>query len=123
MAEINATLVMGLFERITGEQRDELYADLVNRSVAKVNRMLRVDTLTSEQEGRCEYAAAAEAVYQYALEGASCQSFVMSENGAVKKGAVSPVTIANADALRKYAFGEIADVADTGGFVFETTEG
>ena len=119
MAEINADNVMALFQRITGEMRDTAYADLVDRSVAEINRSLKVTELDSEQAGRCEYAAACEAVYQYALEGASAECFVMSEDGGVRKGSTGKLTLEGADALRKKARGEISDVAEYGGFVFE----
>ena len=123
MAEINSTNVSNIFERITGEGRSSTYADLISRSIAKVEGLLTVSTLTAAEAAKCEYAAAAEVVYQYALEGASAECFVQSENGSVRRGSMNPVTVQSADALRKYAFGELNGIAELRGFVFETAEG
>lgn len=119
MASINVEHVADLFARICGLSGASAHTDLVSRAVIKIQKALTVDELTSAQAVSCEYAAACEAAYEYALEQASCEDLVMSENGMIRKGAADPKSVKSADELRRHAFAELSGIAKLGGFVFE----
>ena len=122
MAEISTQNVTAIFVRISGLGSASGYSDLISRSIAKISAALTVETLDAAQAASCEYAAACEAVYEYALEGVSCERLVMSEQGGINRCGADPLTAEGADALRKHAYAELAGFAKLGGFVFETVE-
>ena len=123
MATINTTHVYQMFARICGLADGSEHTDLVTKAVIKIDRMLTVDELDSTQAVFCEYAAACEAAYEYALEQASCEDLVMSEQGKIRKRAADRTSVKSADELRKHALADIADIVEPGGFVFEAMEG
>ncbi|MBR4555257.1 MAG: hypothetical protein IKO27_06635 [Ruminococcus sp.] len=123
MASIDTSNVLTLFGRISGIGADEAYSEMCSRAAEKIEGMLTAETLTPEQAGRCEYAAACEAAYEYALETASGSALCMSESGAVKAGSGSIQSVHSAEMLRKHALAEISDLIEYGELVFITAEG
>ena len=119
MASIDTNHAAAFFARICGLYDGSAHTDLISRAVIKIQKALTVDELTSAQAVSCEYAAACEAAYEYALEQASCEGPVMSEQGTVRKRAADPVSVKSADELRRHAFAELSGIAKLGGFVFE----
>ena len=122
MASMDVTHVSEMFARICGLASGSAHTDLISRAIIKIQKTLVVTELTSAQAISCEYAAACEAAYEYALEEASCEDLVMSEQGKIRKKAADPASVKAADELRKHAFAELAGIAKLGGFVFETVE-
>ena len=122
MAEISRDNVEDIFARICGIEAGNAYSELIDRCISKIGSALTVTVLTEEQAASCEYAAACEAAYGYALEAASCERLVMSEDGAVRQGSGSLLTVEGAEALRKHAYAALAGFARLGGFVFETVK-
>ena len=115
--------VCEIFLRICDEENAVDHGEMIDRSIAKVEGALTVETLTAAQKASCEYAAACEAVYEYALEAASAQRLAISERGEARCGKGELITAEAADRLRKHAYGELSGIARLGGFVFETMEG
>lgn len=123
MAEIDIERVTALFVRICGLDIGGGHLDLIARSAAKIQDALTVTELTEAQVMSCEYAAACEAAYEYALEEASHERFVLSGLGSARKRSADAVTVEAADRLRKHAFAELAGIARLEGFIFEAAEG
>ena len=123
MAAIDIERVTSIFVRICGLDVGSGHSDLIVRAVNKIEKALTVPVLTYDQVLSCEYAAACEAAYEYALEEASHERFVLSGLGSARKRSADAMTVEAADGLRKHAFAELSGIAELGGFIFEAAEG
>lgn len=122
MASMDTDHIAQFFARICGLDNGSGYSDLIARARIKIERALTVDELTSAQAVSCEYAAACEAAYEYALESASRERLGMSEKGSILRRSGSSLTADSADRMRKHAFAELSGIAKLEGFVFEAME-
>lgn len=121
MAEISIENIKTLFCRITGESVEGFgYSDLISNSAGHIKSSLTVEALDEAGAARCEYAAAAAAVYAYTFEKTQSDRVMLSENGAAYCGRKSQEALKSADQFRSAAFAGLRGIAADDGFWFST---
>lgn len=114
-ANVKATLF-----RILDEPASNRYDDLISRAVNRVESMIGDKQLSASEKLDCEYAAAVLANYERACEYSSREQMVMSERGAVHRGATGKSCIEAAARLRDHAFAMLEGVIGDPVFIFAT---
>ncbi len=122
MATLSRDNVKSLFLRITDtESSGFAYQDLIDKACAGLESSLRENVSASSDIKRCEYAAAAEAAFDYTLESILKDCDIATESGSVKLGSRSPDVVKAAQALKEKAYDLIADLLRDDSFVFFRT--
>lgn len=107
-----------LFCRITGTNVDKFpYSDLIEKAAVSVEERLSREPSSQIEISRCEYAAAAQAVYEYAVEKSLSDRILLTENGAAYTEK-SQQTVNSAYRFRNAAFSALKDMAKDDGFLF-----
>lgn len=106
-----------LFCRIIGISSEKFeYADLIERAAAMLGEKLVREPLDESETAKCEYAAAAQAVYEYTQEKALSDRIVLTENGAAIER--SQQSVNSARQFRNAAFAALKDMIHDDDFLF-----
>lgn len=107
-----------LFCRITGVSVDKFpYSDLIERAAVLVEERLSREPASQSEIAGCEYAAAAQAVYEYTIEKSLSDRILLTENGAAYTQKPQQ-TVSSARQFRNAAFSALKDMAKDDGFLF-----
>ncbi|MBR1392978.1 MAG: hypothetical protein IJ561_03995 [Ruminococcus sp.] len=120
MADISQNKIRLLFFRMIGESSSDTYNDLIARSTNLLTELTAGVSLTDKQAEDCNYAAAANAAYEWAVELAAKEQLVMTESGGVRRGSTSAERLRAAAELRDHAFSAAAGAIKDTRFTFET---
>ncbi len=122
MVEINYDNVRAIFCRIVGIESEEFpYKILIENAIEQVRGKLIRDLESRIDAARCEYAAAASAVYDYTLEKALDDRVMFSQNGAAYRGAKSSDSLRSAEQFRRSAFAHLHGLILDEDFTFRCT--
>lgn len=119
MAQINQNKIRSLFFRMIDEENSDTYNDLLARSTNLLIELTQGMILSDKQGEDCNYAAAANAAYEWAVEQAAKEQLVMTESGGVRRGSSSQQRLNAAAQLRDHAFSAAASAIMDTGFTFD----
>ncbi len=123
MAELNLENIKALFCRITAtEQEDFQYNDLIDNAVEKICSLITDDEITDDIASKCEYAVAAQAVYDYTMEKTLCDRVVLTENGGAYRGTKTESDVRSALAFKNATLAELHGHIRDENFLFVTAQ-
>lgn len=119
MENISFDNTMSIFCRITGiDKTSPEWSQTIENAVSYIRQKLCVTELDSVAAARCEYAAAAVAVYDYTAQRQLSDRILLTENGTAYNGAYSPKSLEAAQSFRKYALANLRGLVGDDEFLF-----